>query len=159
MFGMLQVLSKNIDMVRSGPVRLGWLTLPHIICFGYLMALATPILVAAFAIQSSVQIAQWVASTDPELAYETSDYLKWWVALSIIDLFVIAAALHIAGVRQILQKIPMIVLQRILYLPILYWVAYGTVLAALKGKIVGWNKLKRTGAVAPQSLPMTTGTT
>jgi cellulose synthase/poly-beta-1,6-N-acetylglucosamine synthase-like glycosyltransferase len=159
MFGMLQVLSKNIDVMRSGPVNLGWLTFPHLICFGYVMALATPILIAAFAVQSSLQIAQWAASTDPEQSYQTSEYLKWWIWLSIADLFVIAAALHVAGVKRILRKIPLIVLQRILYLPILYWVAYATILAALKGKIVSWNKLKRTGSVAAPQLSMTTGTT
>lgn len=147
MFGMLQVLSKNIDIVRSGPNNLRLLTLPHILCFGYFVALATPILVAAFLIQSGVQLLQLHQSTDPDFAFEVSATLKWWIALSIVDLVVITIALYVAGVNGIVQKIPLILLQRALYLPILYWIAFETVFAALKGKIVRWNKLNRTGSV------------
>ncbi len=159
MFGMLQVLSKNISVLRTGPYNLGWLTMPHVLCFGYVVALTTPILVVAFLIQSGVQIAQWMASTDPEFNYQISTYLKWWVYLSIADLVVISAALYVAGVSDVLRKIPLIIMQRILYLPILYWIAFETVFAALKGKIVRWNKLNRTGSVAVSPSPIATGTT
>lgn len=160
MFGMLQVLSKNIDALRVGPINLGWLTMPHVLCFGYVVALVTPVLVAAFLVQSGVQILQWRASTDPEFNYQVSVYLKWWIFLSIADLIVISAALYIAGVKDVVQKLPLIVLQRVLYLPILYWIAYETVFAALKGKIVRWNKLSRTGSVSVQKKPaVATGTT
>ncbi|HEX2840198.1 MAG TPA: polysaccharide deacetylase family protein [Hyphomicrobium sp.] len=159
MFGMLQVLCKNIDAIRVGPTSLGWLTMPHVLCFGYVVALVTPLLVAAFMIQSGVQILQWRASTDPEFNYQVSVYLKWWIFLSIADLIVISAALYVAGIKDILQKIPLIILQRIIYLPILYWIAFETVFAALKGKIVRWNKLNRTGTVSVQQTAIVTGTT
>ncbi len=53
---------------------------------------------------------------------------------------------------NVIRRIPLIILQRIIYLPVIYWVGYETILHALKGRIVGWNKLKRTGAVSWRGL-------
>ncbi|HEX2841224.1 glycosyltransferase [Hyphomicrobium sp.] len=148
MFGMLQVLAKNLKVMRSGPYCLGWLTMPHVLCFGYLIALATPILVASFIIEAGVQFLQWSQSTDPEFSYEVSASFKWWIGMSIADLVAVGAALYVAGIKHVTRRIPLFMLQRTIYLPLLYWIAFETVFAALKGKIVRWNKLKRTGSVA-----------
>ena len=147
MFGMLQVVGKHFSAVRGHPRSLGWLTIPHILVFGFFVSLATPILTAAFLYQSAVTLLDWSGGTDVEFTYHVSTYLLGWLLLSVIDLVVITIVLRIAGVPSVLRKIPLIMLQRVVYLPIIYWVAFETVLAAAKGKFVGWNKLKRTGSV------------
>ena len=43
--------------------------------------------------------------------------------------------------------LPLVVVQRFCYRQLLYWVAIRSSAAAIKGKIVGWGKLQRTGKV------------
>ena len=147
MFGMLQVVGKNLGTLRHGPLALGWLTVPYVIVFGTFVSFATPILAVAFLAELSGQISAF-SSSDPSVVSGMSTILKWWVAFSILDFFVLVTVLKVAGFKSVFRQLPLIVLQRLIYMPVIYWVSIESVLAAIKGKIVGWNKLKRTGTVS-----------
>jgi len=56
--------------------------------------------------------------------------------------------------RRPLRDVWVVVVQRFLYRPFLYFVTFAVVLAALRGARQRWNKLARTGAVNVALLEM-----
>jgi len=46
------------------------------------------------------------------------------------------------------RLLPLLLIQRFCYRQLLYVVAVQVTIAALKGRMLGWNKLMRTGSVA-----------
>ncbi len=93
MFGMLQVVRKHIDAVKGRPANIGWLTLPHVMIFGFFVSFATPILSCVFIYQCAARLlALMSGGTDPDFQLDMAIYMKWWIALSILDLIMITAS-------------------------------------------------------------------
>jgi peptidoglycan-N-acetylglucosamine deacetylase len=59
------------------------------------------------------------------------------------------------GAPKSWSLLPLILLQRFCYRQLLYVVAIRSIAAAVKGRIVGWGKLARTGRVSIQASQMT----
>ena len=129
-FGTMQCLWKHRDLVfnpRFGA--LGWFSLPGIWFFQIALVALTP-LVDALLIYSA-------------LFGHAAAIWYYFVAFIVMDLLLATLACHIEDEppRTALWILPM----RLIYRPLLAWVIWKSIFRALKGALVGWGKLERTG--------------
>jgi len=131
-FGTIQCLWKHRDMLFNPRFRaLGWLSLPSVWFFQIGLVALVPVadLLLAFSL----------------LLGRGSLIYVWVLAFLAVDLFLAAIALWMDGrkVRDAWIMIPM----RLLYRPLLSWVVWTALLRALRGAMVGWQKVERTASM------------
>jgi cellulose synthase/poly-beta-1,6-N-acetylglucosamine synthase-like glycosyltransferase len=149
MFGMLQVVAKHgSELWRGSP--LGFMAIPNVLLFQFGFSILIPILDILAFLQLGQAGWQWLHGNDgPQVATTgLAAYAKWWLLFQVIDLLAMAGALRLGGSSRPLRLIPLLVAQRFVYWPLIYWTALTTMLAAAKGRTAGWNKLKRSGRVS-----------
>lgn len=115
---------------RQNPV-LGWFSLPGIWVFQVALVASAPLIDLLF-IQSAV-MGHWDVVLPYFLVFLISDLL----------LAVVAGLMERTPVTRALWVLPM----RFIYRPILSYVIWKAIFAALRGVWVGWGKLERTGTV------------
>ncbi|MEZ5889786.1 MAG: glycosyltransferase [Xanthobacteraceae bacterium] len=147
MFGMLQCVRKHISIFRHGPISASLITIPYVLILGFFISFAIPVLFVALLLQLGAATGSALSAAYIGDGGNLPLSLALWVGFSGIDLLATAAILRLAGIDCVWKRLPLILMQRIIYLPLIYWVAYETTLSALKGRIIGWNKLRRTGGV------------
>ena len=132
-FGTMQCLWKHRDLVfnpRFGS--LGFFSLPGIWFFQIVLVALTPLVdvILLFSLLTGHATAiGW--------------YFLIFLALD-LGLATLACYMEDEPLRRAFTIIPM----RIIYRPLLAWVIWKAMIRAVKGAIVGWGKLERTGAVA-----------
>jgi cellulose synthase/poly-beta-1,6-N-acetylglucosamine synthase-like glycosyltransferase/peptidoglycan/xylan/chitin deacetylase (PgdA/CDA1 family) len=152
MFGMLQVVTKHRAALASGkPRALGWLTIPNMLIFLLQFAFISPVLDSVAAYQIVMALLRSTGVFGPQLASDSVSYVQVWLLFQAADLVAMACALHIGRVSQWPRFLPIILLQRIVYLPLIYWTALKAIVGAAKGQFVGWNKLNRTGSTLTEA--------
>ena len=116
---------------------LGWFSLPGIWLFQVLLVASAPFIDVLF-LQSAL-LGRWGA------------VLPYFSVFLISDLVLAVVACRMESVKwtQALWVLPM----RFLYRPVLSFVIWRAIVAALRGAWVGWGKLERTGAVSPAAMP------
>jgi hypothetical protein len=72
---------------------------------------------------------------------------QYWLMFQTFDLLAGAAALMLNGTSSEWKLMPLLFIQRFCYRQLLYFVVMQTLLTAIKGSLVGWGKLVRTGNV------------
>jgi cellulose synthase/poly-beta-1,6-N-acetylglucosamine synthase-like glycosyltransferase/peptidoglycan/xylan/chitin deacetylase (PgdA/CDA1 family) len=137
MFGTLQVGYKHCGSLRS-PSGISLLTVPNIFLFQFAFTLFAPIMDF---------ILLWTLATDDALLATSGILLQYWLFFQVLDAGAATAALALESDRSAWRLLPLIVLQRFCYRQLLYWVAIRALLAALRGRLMGWGKLIRTGGV------------
>ncbi|MFH1657187.1 MAG: glycosyltransferase [bacterium] len=128
-FGTFQCLSKNRKLFFKGS--LGWVALPNIFFFQVLFPVLSPVgdLVLIF----SIIMGNWSA------------VLGGYIIFTLID---VSASLLAFSLEKKPKKLMwLILIQRFFYRQFMYIITYRSLLAVLKGKKHGWNKLQRTGNV------------
>jgi cellulose synthase/poly-beta-1,6-N-acetylglucosamine synthase-like glycosyltransferase len=130
-YGTMQCLWKHRDLVfnpRYGA--LGWFSLPGVWFFQIALVALTP-LVDGLLLYSAL------------FGHATAIWY-YLVAFVVMDLLLATLACHIdeEPPHTALWIIPM----RVVYRPLLAWVIWKSIFRALKGALVGWGKLERTGA-------------
>ncbi len=147
LFGTLQVAHKNAGTIlRKGPLPLALITLPNVYLFQFTFALIAP-LMDALLLWSVVETAMsYVETGRPQELNSLRPLLLYWAFFQLLDIGAAVAALRMDILRS-WSLIPLIVLQRFCYRQLLYVVALRSLLAAVKGRFVGWGKLVRTGSV------------
>jgi hypothetical protein len=73
--------------------------------------------------------------------------LTYWAYFQLVETASAALAIWIDGKPDGWRLLPLIVLQRFCYRQLLYVTAVRVAAAALKGQMLGWGKLMRTGRV------------
>jgi cellulose synthase/poly-beta-1,6-N-acetylglucosamine synthase-like glycosyltransferase len=151
MFGTLQVACKYIGALIRRPTGLTFVALPNIFLFQMLFTLLAPI-VDAFLLWTVVGGFYF------GLPNQTDTVLligKYWLVFQAADCMgaVLAIALSGVGKSSYWHLVPLIVLQRFTYRQLLYVTAIRSLLAAIKGTLVGWGKLVRTGNVFGPAKP------
>jgi peptidoglycan-N-acetylglucosamine deacetylase len=131
-FGTLQCLWKHRDLVfNSGQKFLGWFSLPGTWFFQILLVAIAPIvdLLLIFSIFFGVGSEIW----------------PYFITFLLIDvcLAIAACVLENEPLWQAWRILPM----RFLYRPLLSWVIWKSIIKAVKGAWVRWDKLKRTASV------------
>jgi cellulose synthase/poly-beta-1,6-N-acetylglucosamine synthase-like glycosyltransferase/peptidoglycan/xylan/chitin deacetylase (PgdA/CDA1 family)/spore germination protein YaaH len=147
-FGTLQCLWKHRALIRSGrPRGLAWIGLPQAMLFQILFAAISPIidlalLMSMLATYFRVQAHGW-AQTHTDI----DKMLTYWLVFTAIDLLsgVVAFALER---RERWGLLALLIPQRIGYRQVMYYVVLKAIAQALRGPLVGWGKLERSGRVA-----------
>ncbi len=131
-FGTMQCLWKHRDLVFNPRfLALGWFSLPSVWFFQIALVALTPFVdaILLYSVLFGHATAIWF-------------YLVIFFAL---DLFLASLACWMEGER--LRQAFMIIPMRLAYRPLLAWVIWKSIFRALRGAIVGWGKLERTGTV------------
>ena len=147
-YGTLQCLYKHRAVIWSGhPRGLARIGLPQAWAFQIGFALFSPLIDLALVISmvlTGIAIAQhgWGAES-----HDLRKMAIYWVAFTAIDL-VCGWIAYRLDKRE--RSFPWLLLlsQRFVYRQLMYWVVVRAVSAALRGPLVGWGKLERTGTVA-----------
>lgn len=131
-FGTMQCLWKHRDLVfnpRFGA--LGWFSLPGVWFFQILLVAIAPLV-------DAVLLYSLIFGHAAAIWY-------YFAAFLVMDIFLALLACRIEG--EPASRALIIVPMRFVYRPLLSWVIWKSIIRALKGALVGWGKLERTGAV------------
>lgn len=131
-FGTLQCLWKHRDLIfKPGQGFLGWFSLPGTWFFQILLVAIAPMVDALLIISIFFGVG--------------SAIFPYFLLFLFIDFFLAVAACVVENepLRQAWRILPM----RFLYRPLLSWVVWKSILKAVKGIWVSWDKLKRTASV------------
>ncbi len=146
-FGTLQCLYKHRSAIGgSKPRGLGWVGLPQAIVFQIVLASISPIidlalLVSFFSTYVAVQAHGW-----EQTSHDVYTMLAYWLIFTAIDL--LAATIAFALERKERWRLLWLLIpQRIGYRQVMYYVVLKAIAQALRGPLVGWGKLARTGRV------------
>jgi cellulose synthase/poly-beta-1,6-N-acetylglucosamine synthase-like glycosyltransferase len=154
-FGTLQVAWKHKRALVERPSGVSLVTLPNIFLFQFGFTLLAPfmdgLLLTSIAQSSIVPVFASAATQDDNLAV----LALYWALFQIVDLMAVAAGVALDGDKSCWRLVPLVLIQRFSYRQVMYWIALRALLAAVKGTLVGWGKLVRTGNVAA---PATAGT-
>ena len=146
-FGTLQCLWKHREILRSGrPRGLAWIGLPQAWLFQIVFAAVSPIIDLALVlsvIDTIVRVGQhgW--------AQTQSDVLRmgiYWAVFVSFDLLAGFVAYWLDGRPRAFPPLLMLA-QRFVYRQLMYSIVLRSIHAALRGQIVAWGKLDRTGRV------------
>ena len=147
MFGSLQVAFKNRSALFDRTVPgLGFFGLPNILVFQILFTLFAPIMdvmmIASLGSAFNTHL-MFPDEGTPESLITVGTYWLYFQGLEIATA-VIAISLEQPHCR-LWSALPLLVLQRFFYRQLLYVTAVRVAMVALKGRMVGWGKLLRTG--------------
>ncbi len=150
MFGTLQVAFKNLSAIgRIRPIGLGLFGLPNIIVFQFVFTLIAPAmdLMLLWSLISGVNnyVSGPPDAVIPPAMLRVAAYWAYFQTLEIATAALAIAMEH--KCRGMWRLLPLLVLQRFCYRQLLYVTALRAAAAALKGRMLGWNKLIRTGRV------------
>jgi peptidoglycan-N-acetylglucosamine deacetylase len=149
MFGTLQVAYKNrAAMWRAEPIGVGLFALPNIFIFQFLFTLIAPLvdLVLLWTIIGGIR--DFAASPTETMPASLVMVGTFWAYFQLLELATAAVAIGLDRKPGSWRLLPLLLVQRFCYRQLLYVVAVRVAIAALKGRMLGWNKLRRTGSVA-----------
>ena len=145
-FGTLQVAYKHAKL-RSRGRGVTLVAIPNIFLFQFGFTLLAPMM-------DLLLVYAGVAALMGSSQHETLLMLvSYWIFFQTIDAAAAAIGIALNGERRPWRLLPLILLQRFSYRQLLYVVAFRALSAAIKGRLVGWGKLIRTGSVAAPSPP------
>ena len=150
-FGTLQCLWKHRAVLGSGTPRgLAWFGMPQAWLFQIVFAAISPMIDLALLLSIAgtalrVQQHGWDQTQ--------SDVLRlgvYWAAFVSIDLLAGWIAYRLEPTRQRFPALLMLA-QRFVYRQLMYGVVIRSIVAALRGRMVGWGKLERSGSVSVEA--------
>jgi cellulose synthase/poly-beta-1,6-N-acetylglucosamine synthase-like glycosyltransferase/peptidoglycan/xylan/chitin deacetylase (PgdA/CDA1 family)/spore germination protein YaaH len=147
-YGTLQCLWKHGAIMRKGrPPGLARIGLPQAIVFQILLSAISPIIDLALVTSVietyfRVQAHGW-AQTHTDL----ERMLTFWLIFSAIDLLSAFIAFALER-RERWSLLLLLIPQRIGYRQTMYYVVLKAILHAIRGQVVGWGKLERSGRVS-----------
>lgn len=150
MYGSLQAAWKHRSALwRGGDARgLAFIALPNIVIFQVLFALISPVIDLALVWNLIMCLRSYLMHPEDALSANVYTALGFWAFFQAIEAGAAALAFLLdRSEGRWWRLMPLVVLQRFCYRQLLYWVAMVTMARALKGRFVGWNKLRRTGVL------------
>lgn len=146
-YGTLQCLWKHRAIFRERkPAGLALVGLPQAWLFQIIFALISPIIdlalvISLFETVSRVMQHGWAQTQSDVLAMA-----GYWLVFTTFDVLCGAVAYRLDS-REKRYPALLLVAQRFIYRQLMYWVVVKAVTAAIRGPVVGWGKLERTGRV------------
>jgi len=132
-YGIMQSMWKNRDEVFSSSHKgLGYVAIPNAIIFQFILPLMTPLVDLLLII--SLFGGYW---------WQT---FLFYIVFTIVDM--VAAVLAFSYEHVSISKLWYLIPQRIIYRQLMFWVLCRSYIAAVRGTLIGWGVLKRTGNVA-----------
>ncbi len=150
-FGTLQCLWKHQQMVKTRkPKGLALIGVPQAWLFQIGFSMISPLIDFALVVNiigTIVRIQQhgWV-----EADSDLSRMLVYWVAFLLIDAICGGIAYWLEP-REKSYPVFWLLSQRFVYRQIMYYVVIKALMAAWRGKLVGWGKLERSGRLDPKA--------
>jgi cellulose synthase/poly-beta-1,6-N-acetylglucosamine synthase-like glycosyltransferase/peptidoglycan/xylan/chitin deacetylase (PgdA/CDA1 family)/spore germination protein YaaH len=146
-FGTLQCLWKHGGAIGSSKPRgLGWVGLPQAIVFQIVLAAISPIIDLALLVSFALTYVAVQAHGWAQTSHDVETMLLYWLVFTAID--VLAATIAFALERREQWRLLWLLIpQRIGYRQVMYYVVLKAIAQALRGPMVGWGKLQRTGRV------------
>jgi cellulose synthase/poly-beta-1,6-N-acetylglucosamine synthase-like glycosyltransferase len=146
-FGTLQCLWKHRSAIGSShPRGLGWVGLPQAIVFQILLAAISPIIDLALLVSFVVTYLDVQAHGWAQTSHDVYTMLTFWVVFTTIDMLAATIAFALER-REKWSLLWLLIPQRIGYRQIMYYVVLKAITQAMRGPMVGWGKLQRTGRV------------
>lgn len=151
MFGMLQVAFKHLGAMReTGAAGVKYIALPNILLFQFFFALVSPIVDLLLLLSIGADVYHYIQYGAAEASPRTLLILTYWAFWQCLEFVVATIAFRLDGRAIPLALFPMLTLQRFCYRQLIYYVAIKSVGAAIRGRLVGWDKLPRQG-LEPES--------
>jgi cellulose synthase/poly-beta-1,6-N-acetylglucosamine synthase-like glycosyltransferase/peptidoglycan/xylan/chitin deacetylase (PgdA/CDA1 family)/spore germination protein YaaH len=148
MFGTLQVAYKNRSaMWRVDPIGVGLFCLPNIIVFQFLFTLLAPLIDLVLLWTIVAAFMDLVMHPNDGLPQAVVTVATYWAYFQLLELATATVAMAIDRKPNAWRLLPLLLIQRFCYRQLLCVIAMQVAIAALKGKMLGWNKLIRTGSV------------
>jgi cellulose synthase/poly-beta-1,6-N-acetylglucosamine synthase-like glycosyltransferase/peptidoglycan/xylan/chitin deacetylase (PgdA/CDA1 family) len=136
-YGTMQSMWKHRSALRSGDGHLRR-SLPYLVFFTVFMPMVSPV-IDLFTVYGLLFLNPWLV-------------LGYWVGLNLIQLALAAYAFRLD--RESLRPLWALPLQQVLYRQLVYLVLIQSVVSALRGVLLRWHKLRRTGDVQmPAAVP------
>jgi len=133
-FGMMQTFWKHRDLLFNlRKPNLGWIMLPNLLIFGFIIPLLSPVVDLLFVIGLFSPHALFYAMT--------------YVLFFLVDWMVSALAYRYDGQKFTLWNAGVLFVQRFAYRQIFFIILIKSYLKAMKGELASWGILKRTGNV------------
>lgn len=152
-FGTLQCLWKHRSAIGSSQPRgLGWVGLPQAIVFQILLAAISPIIDLALLVSVATTYVAVSAHGWAQSSHDLQTMLTYWLVFTAIDLLAATIAFALER-RERWRLLWLLIPQRIGYRQVMYYVVLKALAQALRGPMVGWGKLARTGRVTAPSGP------
>ncbi len=146
-FGTLQCLWKHRSAIgASRPRGLGWVGLPQAIVFQILLAAISPIIDLALLVSFAITYLDVQAHGWAQTSHDVYTMLAFWIVFTAIDLLAATIAFALER-RERWRLLWLLIPQRIGYRQVMYYVVLKAIAQALRGPMVGWGKLQRTGRV------------
>ncbi len=151
-FGVMQAFWKSKHVLFNTHYgTLGWVAFPNILFFGLLFPILAPIadftlvlnLLGSAIGELSLKGSQ--AGPAAESFYDKYHMLIMYLAFMTIDIGVSTVAFIIQ--KEPLGKLWLLFPQRFVYRPLSYYILFKSYIKALKGELLGWGVLKRTGSM------------
>jgi len=133
-FGMMQSFWKHRDLLFNiKKMNIGWIVLPNLLIFNFIIPLFSPIVDILF-----------VAGL---FSHNAEEYVLFYLIYYVIDCIISTLAYRYDNRKFTIKTALMLFVQRFVYRQLLFWVLLKSFLRALKGELVSWGILKRTGNV------------
>jgi peptidoglycan-N-acetylglucosamine deacetylase len=150
MFGTLQMAYKHRRaMLRGRPLGIAVFGLPNIVLFQFLFTLAAPIIDLMLLWTIASAVVSYVLQTHADLPPTLPTVAAYWAYFQLLEVATSALAIGLERRYHLWRLLPLLFLQRFCYRQLLYVTAVRVATAALKGRMLGWGKLVRTGHVMP----------
>ncbi len=148
MFGMLQVAYKHRDVFRSKKAPgIAYCAIPNIVLFQFLLVMISPVMDLVLVWKLMVALVTYLMHPTQTPLTDLNTTLAYLAALQILEIIAAAVALKLDGTKIELRYVPILLVQRLGYRQLLAWIAIKAAMSIIKGQIVNWGKLARTGNV------------
>ncbi|WP_374944436.1 polysaccharide deacetylase family protein [Sphingomonas sp.] len=147
-YGTLQCLWKHRAAIGgSHPAGLGRVGLPQAIVFQIVLAAVSPIIDLALIVSFFTTYLAVVAHGWAQTRHDVEIMAAYWLVFTAIDLLAATIAFALER-RERWRLLWLLVPQRVAYRQVMYYVVLKAIAQALRGPVVGWGKLQRTGRVS-----------
>ncbi len=150
-FGTLQCLWKHRAVISSGnPRGLAWFGMPQAWLFQIVFAAISPMIDLALLLSVAGTVLRVQQHGWDQTQSDVLRMAAYWSAFVSIDLLAGWIAYRLEPSPQ---RFPALLLlaQRFVYRQLMYGVVIRSLVAALRGRMVGWGKLERTGSVSAEA--------
>ncbi|MDR3611000.1 MAG: glycosyltransferase, partial [Ignavibacteriaceae bacterium] len=131
-FGIMQSLWKHRDALFNIKYKsLGFIALPNILFFQFMLPIFSPF--------AELMMIMGI------LGGYFQQLVVYYIIFLVVDL--VSAGIAISFEREKLSQLWILIPQRFFYRQLMYWVLLKSIIMAIKGTLVGWGILKRTGNV------------
>jgi len=133
-FGMMQSFWKHRDLLFSfKKANIGWVALPNLLIFNFIIPVFSPLVDILFIVGL--------------FTHDSAQYVFFYMLYYLIDCLIASLAYHYDHQKFNLKKALYLFVQRFIYRQLLFFVLVKAYNKAIKGELVSWGVIKRTGNV------------